>query len=97
MIIRLIITYILNLFDLIMTKVWVKYYGINIEGNPIGIWILENNIDITIKVVLIGIIMLILYICIKYNPQYEWTSWLILIVYSLLAIYHSIFAVILFK
>lgn len=36
MAIRLILTYILNIIDLIATMLLVKRFGIQIEGNPIG-------------------------------------------------------------
>lgn len=32
----LILTYLLNLFDLFMTTLWVRLYGIEAEANPVG-------------------------------------------------------------
>lgn len=32
----LFITYLLNLFDLFMTTLWVRLYGIEAEANPVG-------------------------------------------------------------
>ena len=33
--------YILNLFDLIATTIWVHFFGLGVEFNPIGIMLLK--------------------------------------------------------
>lgn len=43
MLIRLIIAYILNLFDLGMTQYFIGKYDISIEGNPIGRWLFGSS------------------------------------------------------
>lgn len=90
MTIRLIITYLLNLFDLAMTTYWVNKFGIEVEMNPFGRWLFSTNLVIPYKVFVIGAALFALYACIKAKPQYAWISWVVLAIYSILAIYHVI-------
>ena len=88
MTIRLIITYLLNLFDLYCTMQLVNRYGISIEANPIGRWLIYTNLAIPVKVFGMGAAMFALYVCIKINPRGAWISWLVLGVYAVLAVYN---------
>lgn len=47
--INLIFTYLLNLFDLVMTYRLYHLYGLSIEANPIGKFLLETNLAIPYK------------------------------------------------
>lgn len=38
--VKLIVIYVLNIIDLIATMLLVKRFGIQIEGNPIGKWLI---------------------------------------------------------
>ena len=38
------IAYLLNIVDYLFTAHWVRLYGIDIESNPVGYWMFENNI-----------------------------------------------------
>ena len=58
--IRLLIAYLLNLFDLAMTTHWVNKFGIDIEANPAGRWLYENHLAVPAKVFGIGVLFLIL-------------------------------------
>ena len=80
------LTYLLNLFDLICTNYWISLYGLSVEGNPIGRWLYENNLAVQVKVFMVGTLLLFLYS----NPKWKWTGWLLLAVYSILAIYHIV-------
>ena len=91
---KLIIAYLLNLFDLYRTTVLVEKYGIGIEANPIGRWLFINHHAFQVKVLGVGVAMLTLYYLITLKPEWEWTSWLILAIYYLLAIYHLIIVII---
>lgn len=80
------LTYLLNLFDLICTNYWISLYGLSVEGNPIGRWLYQNHLAVPIKVFGVGFLLIFLY---RYN-KWNWTSWLLLAVYSILAIYHIV-------
>ena len=86
------ITYALNLFDLTCTYRLYNQYGSSIEGNPIGRYLLETNLAVPVKTIGIGVALFALYAGTKRYPQYRWTSWLLLAVYSMLAVYHTIIA-----
>lgn len=104
MTIRLIIAYLLNLFDLVMTTYWVNKFGIDIEGNPIGRWMYQTGAVYFVKVVLMAILFWLLdkavnFKDIGHSDTVEWwdiVSWVILAVYAVLGVYHIIIAVRLF-
>ena len=94
MLIRLIIAYILNLFDLGMTQYFTSKYGISTEGNPIGRWLLGHPILLLIwKLGLVATLLLVLYYF-RSNRVANIGSWIILGVYIALAIYHIILFII---
>ena len=86
----LLITYFLNLFDLFMTHLYVNKYGISVEGNPIGRWLISNNIAWIVKILGVGGLLLVLRICIRIKPKYTWVVYIPFVAYALLAIYHLI-------
>lgn len=96
MTIRVIIAYLLNLFDLFMTSHWVGKYGIDIEANPVGRWLYTNHLAVPVKVFGVGILFLILHYAVKCMDEgtehsFQWwdiASWLVMAVYATLAIYH---------
>lgn len=83
------LTYLLNLFDLICTNYWISLYGLSVEGNQFGKWLYQNHLAVQYKVVMVGIALVVLY---RYN-KWKWTGWLLLAVYSILAIYHIVIAI----
>ena len=90
MLIRLIITYILNLFDLGMTQYFISKYDISIEGNPIGRWLFAHPALLLIwKLGLVAILLMTIY-HFRSNRVANIGSWIILGVYIALAIYHII-------
>ena len=90
MLIRLIIAYILNLFDLGMTQYFINKYGVSIEGNPIGRWLFGHPVLLLIwKLGLVAILLLVLY-HFRNNQVANIGSWIVLDVYIALAIYHII-------
>lgn len=94
MLIRLIIAYILNLFDLGMTQYFISKYGISIESNPIGRWLFAHSILLLIwKLGLVAALLLVLY-HFRNNRVANISSWIILGVYIALAIYHIILFII---
>lgn len=94
MLIRLIIAYILNLFDLGMTQYFIGKYGIPIEGNPIGRWLFAHPALLLIwKLGLVAILLMVIY-HFRSNRVANIGSWVILGVYIALAIYHIILFII---
>ena len=89
---RFVITYLLNLFDLLCTLHWVNLYGIGIEANPIGRWLISTNLAIPVKTIGIGACFIALYAGVKRYPRWNWTGWLVLGVYGVLAVYHLFIA-----
>lgn len=86
---RLIITYVLSLFDLVCTLYLQSRFG-DIEYNPFGHVLLRNTaVAIIYKVVVIGIALYVLY----HYRQYRLSvilSLVVMIVYVLLFIYHIV-------
>lgn len=90
MLARLIIIYILNLFDLFFTKYWVNQIGLEFELNPFGKWLLQAPIrQILYKVVLVGVLLIILYIS-KEKKIANICSWILLGAFGLLTTYHIV-------
>lgn len=85
---RLIITYLLNLFDLAMTSLWVDLYGISIEANPIGRWLFTNNMAWAVKIFAVGGLLAVMGICIRKCPKAAWTAFIPLVVYGFVVMYH---------
>ena len=84
----LFITYLLNLFDLAMTSLWVRLYGIEAEANPIGRWLFESNLSWVVKIFAVGGLLAVLGVCIHKHPQNAWTAFIPLVAYGLIAVYH---------
>lgn len=89
----LLITYLLNLFDLTMTTLWVKLYGISAEGNPIGRWLFENNMAWAVKIFAVGGLLALMGVCIHRRPRLAPVAYIPLVVYGLIAVYHAIILV----
>lgn len=83
-----IITYALNLFDLAFTMYMVNRFGIEVEGNPIGRWMIQSGSVYFVKIGFMAVALYLLYLCIKAVPKWKWICWIPLVVYSVLAIYH---------
>ena len=86
----LFITYLLNLFDLAMTTLWVRLYGIEAEANPIGRWMFEHNIAWAVKVFVVGGLLAVMGVCIRKKPKLAWVAYIPLVMYAVLAGYHLI-------
>lgn len=89
----LLITYLLNLFDLTMTTLWVKLYGIEAEANPIGRWLFENNMACAVKIFAVGGALALMGVCIRKRPRLAPAAYIPLVVYGLIAVYHAIILV----
>lgn len=86
---RLILTYIFNIIDLIVTMYLVRLFGLSIEGNPIGRWLIKANAQYFVKIVVIGIALMTIWSIREYTIA-NIASWILFITYFLLVIYHGI-------
>lgn len=84
----LLIAYLLNIIDYLFTSYWVSLYGIDIEGNPIGRWMFENNVAWVFKIFIMGGLFAVLGYFIKKFPKYKWVAYIPLAVYGLIVLYH---------
>ena len=85
---RLIISYILNIIDLIATMLLVYFFGLSIELNPIGQWLIKTRLVYLFKIVIVGIIFLATS---KLNNKTgNILSYILLISFSLLTVYHIV-------
>ena len=89
----LIITYILNIIDYLFTLYWVRTYGIEIEGNPFGRWLFDNNIAWVVKIFAVGGLLALLGYIFKRYPKLAWTAYIPLTAYAVVVIYHIFCAV----
>ena len=87
--VKLIVIYMLNIIDLIATMLLVKRFGIQIEGNPIGTWLIETNLVWFVKIIIVGAALLGLYKLQEIKIAHT-ASTVILVVYSILVIYHGV-------
>ena len=85
-----ILTYLLSLFDLACTLYLTTRFGNDIEGNPIGKWLLSDKWAVVIfKVVVVGELIYLLWRFRDYDIA-RWGMYIACGVYVLLAIYHII-------
>lgn len=86
----LLLTYLLNLFDLAMTTLWVKLHGISAEANPIGRWLFDNNMAWAVKIFAVGGLLAVMGVCIHRKPKLRPVAYIPLVVYGLIAMYHIV-------
>lgn len=88
---RLAITYIFNLIDLIATMYLVSLFGLSVEGNPIGRWLIQTNLVYPFKIGLVGGLLLAIGLLGKIDKKYASTlSWITLVIYTLVVLYHIV-------
>lgn len=89
--VRLIITYIFNLIDLIATMYLVSLFGLSVEGNPIGRWLIRTNLVYPFKIVVMGGLLLAIGLLGKINKKAaNIGSWVLLMVFTSLILYHGV-------
>ena len=86
----LLTTYLLNLFDLFMTTLWVRLYGIEAEANPVGRWMFNHNIAWAVKVFAVGGLLAVMAVCIRKKPSLRPLAYIPFSVYAVLAVYHIV-------
>ena len=88
---RLAITYIFNLIDLIATMYLVALFGLSVEGNPIGRWLIRTNLVYPFKIIVMGVLLLAIGLLGKINKKYaSAVSWITLVIYTLVVLYHIV-------
>lgn len=90
--VKLIITYILNIIDLIATMFLIKRFGLQVEGNPFGRWLIETGLVYFVKIFVIGIALWILWLF-KERRIAKIVSTVSLLAYSIITIYHVVIIV----
>ena len=96
--VRLAITYIFNLIDLIATMYLVSLFGLSVEGNPIGRWLIRTNLVYLFKIGLVGGLLLAIGLLGKRNKKAaNIGSWVLLLAFSALTVYHGIIFLSIFK
>ena len=89
--VRLIITYIFNLIDLIATMYLVSLFGLSVEGNPIGRWLIRTNLVYPFKIGVVGGLLLAIGLLSEKNRgMTDVYSWILLIIFLGLTIYHFV-------
>ena len=88
---RLIITYALNIIDLIATMYLVNLFGLSIESNPIGRWLIETGIVYPFKIGFVAVLLLAIgLLCSKYQKTANIGSWILLAAFTALTVYHGV-------
>ena len=94
MLARLIITFVLNIADYLFTLYFVHLYGLEVEANPIGRWLLEKPWrGIVFKVLGIAALLAVLYVFRSHKIAVI-GSWIVMVAYAALVIYHIVLLVI---
>lgn len=91
----LIIAYALNVIDYLFTAHWVRLYGIEIEGNPLAVWMFNHNIAWAVKFLAVGGLLALLGYFIHRQPKAATVAYIPLAVYALIVVYHISLAIIL--
>lgn len=83
-----ILSYLLSLFDLFATLRLVKKYGVDVEGNPLGRWLLAHPVFLYVyKIGIVGVGIFILWM--KQDLLLcQVGIWIVFIVYLLIFLYH---------
>ena len=88
---RLILTYIFNIIDLIITMYLVRLFGLSVEGNPIGRWLISSGFVYLFKIGVVGIALIAIWLAGKKKEKLaNICSWLLFVAYFSLVVYHGI-------
>lgn len=88
----LITAYALNIIDYIFTAYWVHKFGIEIEANPIGRWMFENNVAWVYKIFIVGGLFALIGYFIHREPKAVISAKILLTVFVIIFVYHIIIA-----
>lgn len=79
--ISLIIIYILNIIDYFQTIYGINLFGLDIEGNPIARFLLENNCGWIVKFIAVPIILVTLGVLVRIDKKQSWVVYVLLVFY----------------
>ena len=83
-IILLIIICVLNFIDYQQTMYAVNVFGVDVEGNPIARFLIDNNLGYIVKLILTPILLVIIVWIVHCDRRQRW------VVYALLAWYSGV-------
>ena len=89
-----IVTCILNALDALFTVYLVNKYDIDIELNPVGKWLIISKYGLIIKIIVVSLLIVLLYTLKTKYPLARYALLFLLIVFSLLTVYHLIIFII---
>ena len=89
-----IVTCILNALDMLFTVYLVNKYDIDIELNPVGKWLITSKYGLIIKIIVVSLLVVLLYTLKTKYPLARYALLFLLIVFSLLTVYHLIIFII---
>lgn len=89
-IILLIVTYILNLIDYAQTIYVVQIFGTCVEVNPIGRFLLENNLVGICKIVLAPILLSLMGWILKDNEDMDWAAYVVFVAYIAVVLHNFV-------
>lgn len=90
----ILIAYILNLHDYLITAYWVCLYGTDIEANPLMRWCFENHCAWAVKIFAVGGLFALVGYLVKRYQKCAWAAWVLLIAYAAVVIYHAALVII---
>ena len=88
--ILLVAIYVLNLIDYGQTVYAIHLAGLQVEANPIGRFLFENNYEWVAKFVILPILLALLGLIIKYEKRCIWAAWWLLIHFTIVVIHNFI-------
>lgn len=89
-----VVTCILNALDALFTVYLFNKYDVDIELNPIGKWLISSNYGIIIKIFVTSLLVMLLNALKSKYPLARYALLFLLIVFSLLTVYHLIIFII---
>ena len=89
-----IVTCILNALDALFTVYLVNKYDIDIELNPVGKWLIPSKYGLLIKIIVVSLLVVLLYTLKTKYPLARYALLFLLIMFSLLTVYHLIIFII---
>ena len=89
-----IVACILNALDVLFTVYLVNKYDIDIELNPVGKWLITSKYGLIIKIIVVSLLVILLYTLKTKYPLARYALLFLLIVFSLLTVYHLIIFII---
>ena len=89
-----IVTCILNALDALFTVYLVNKYDIDIELNPVGKWLITSKYGLIIKIIVVSLLVILLHALKTKYPLARDALLFLLIVFSLLTVYHLIIFII---